>query len=524
MESVQSPTIAKESLLVTVWALCGASVAFFIARLAIRKRFTARLWLDDWLSGFAVGFLFAESLLITIMANSMYDTLRISSEPSTAVQNPEPLAKRADFPPTVESYMKLQFAQMICFWTCIWLVKASFLTLSYRLLPTHLRPYTILWFTIAGFCALFYVLSVISYPIACSSFSPRKSFSTVLSWCFEADFLLAFCSGNHSVTLSHVSLRFSTALDIITDIFIIALPISLVFRVQLPPRTKVTLVAIFALEGLMILFASLRLAFSDTQESKWPEVTALSLWSVVESGIAVIVVNVIEFKLLFSINHLGNTISSAYPAVEKERTSTLPPTLPTSVMSPPGMASPPPAATFAEPVARQSMPAFRPSGIVVPYTPDPGPVRYSPPRFSDASNPRLRTHFAATSPSTDRTPSRRWSDPISHNGMEEILISRDLDDLHAEIVAREEMLATEPGIYQDAMTMTDDNATRTYQPTEDVIADDATANDLVIQGSLVTQVNEDDESDMGLEGYDLGGLSYYIPETPEAHRTSFYNI
>src|SRR4051794_21119138 len=103
MESVQSPTIAKESLLVTVWALTGAAVSFYIARLAIRKKFTARLWLDDWFSGFALGFLFAESLLITLMANSMYETLQFSSSSSSSTTQLKPessiLSKRQDFPP-----------------------------------------------------------------------------------------------------------------------------------------------------------------------------------------------------------------------------------------------------------------------------------------------------------------------------------------------------------------------------------------------------------------------------------------
>jgi hypothetical protein len=320
----------------------------------------------------------------------------------------------------------------------------------------------------------------------------------------------------------------------------------------------------------MIIFSILRLVYSDTHESMWPEVSALSLWSAIESSIAVIIVNIIEFKLLFSIN-LGNGASTTYPPLNKERSSTLPPTLRTSVMSPALMSPPPPAATSAEPAAQQPVTAQRNTAVAVPYTPDPGPTRYSPPVFSDASNPGLHTHFAPST-SGDRTPSRRWSDPSSHDGMEEIIISHDLDDLHAEIVAREEMLAMEPSIYRDAMTMTDDGIPRTHHLDDETIAENATADDLVIQGrdnpqgshhelasdqrsndsiiqgindliiqgniaasipgtsNLIMQANaelsnaEQDDADAGLEGYDLGGLSYYIPTTPEAHRTSFYNV
>lgn len=173
MDSTQAPSVSKDSILVVTWTLCGAAVALFIARLAIRKKFTARLWLDDWFAGAALGFLFAESLLTTLMANSMYETLRITQDTTNSTQIPDSTGDGEALPAFVESYMKMQFAQMICFWTCIWLVKASFLTLSYRLLPKHLRSYTVSWSILAGFTTLFFVLSIITYPIACNSLAPR---------------------------------------------------------------------------------------------------------------------------------------------------------------------------------------------------------------------------------------------------------------------------------------------------------------------------------------------------------------
>lgn len=98
------------------------------------------------------------------------------------------------------------------------------------------------------------------------------------------------------------------------------------------------------------------------------------------------------------------------------------------------------------------------------------------------------------------------------------MISHDLDNLHAEILARDDLPAMNPssrnevsaGAYESPQSVQGDRITT---------AGDATENELVIQGE-----REDDDPDAGLEGYDLGGLSYYLPETPEAHRTSFYNL
>lgn len=98
---------------------------------------------------------------------------------------------------------------------------------------------------------------------------------------------------------SLVSLRFSTAVDLITDALIIALPLYLALRVQLPLIEKLALAGIFSLGGVIMLFAIIRIAVTD-QHNSHPETSWLNLWSQIEASVAVIISSLAPFKALFA--------------------------------------------------------------------------------------------------------------------------------------------------------------------------------------------------------------------------------
>jgi hypothetical protein len=88
-------------------------------------------------------------------------------------------------------------------------------------------------------------------------------------------------------------------MDIITDLMIMALPISLAWKVKLPWTSRIALLSVFSLGLLIIVFAVLRIIFTNTHDTR-PELTWLALWSVIESSVACIVCNLAPFKILFS--------------------------------------------------------------------------------------------------------------------------------------------------------------------------------------------------------------------------------
>jgi hypothetical protein len=122
--------------------------------------------------------------------------------------------------------------------------------------------------------------------------------------------------------LSLISLRVSTAVDIITDmcsqfnhqhtIFsssvradpttVIALPISIVARVKVSPKQKFGLLAVMSLGVFIVGVAIARVIVTDTQGFH-PEIYWLALWSVVESSVAVLVCCLASFKVMTKVQH-----------------------------------------------------------------------------------------------------------------------------------------------------------------------------------------------------------------------------
>jgi hypothetical protein len=87
-------------------------------------------------------------------------------------------------------------------------------------------------------------------------------------------------------------------MDMLTDILIIVLPMSLAVRVRLPGRTKLALVGIFALGGFIVLFSAIRIIVTNSTHKR-PELSWLNLWSAIEASVACVVCNLAPFKVLF---------------------------------------------------------------------------------------------------------------------------------------------------------------------------------------------------------------------------------
>ncbi|KFZ01867.1 hypothetical protein V500_00583, partial [Pseudogymnoascus sp. VKM F-4518 (FW-2643)] len=109
-------------------------------------------------------------------------------------------AASAKFISDTNLYIRMQFAITLVFWSCLWTVKASFLTLFYplgnglKLDPTHCP---------APNSPLGYIFCVISYPLSCTEFTVGT---------------IGGCTTDRNIQLSILSLKGSTALDVISDV------------------------------------------------------------------------------------------------------------------------------------------------------------------------------------------------------------------------------------------------------------------------------------------------------------------
>jgi len=80
-------------------------------------------------------------------------------------------APTLDFIDKATLFLKLEFAIILLFWTCIWAVKAAFLTL-YRGLFTNVHGWQrSAWWAVAALCVLSYIGNWVLQFLACTPLS-----------------------------------------------------------------------------------------------------------------------------------------------------------------------------------------------------------------------------------------------------------------------------------------------------------------------------------------------------------------
>jgi hypothetical protein len=104
---------------------------------------------------------------------------------------------------TVENYLRFEFATSILFWTVLWCVKASFLALYFKLFR-ELPMYRRVWYTLAAFTLCAYVGCWITLATSCH---PITNF-----------FKFEQCNSEKDIWASRMSIYYSTAIDIFTDL------------------------------------------------------------------------------------------------------------------------------------------------------------------------------------------------------------------------------------------------------------------------------------------------------------------
>lgn len=255
----------------------------------MRLTVSRRLYVDDGWAFTGIVLLLGLSICLTIAIPSMYELLNVIS----GVKKPGPT-----FYSDASYYLKAQFAQTILFWSCLWAVKGCFLAFFCRL-TKGLKYCTWAWYATAVITFLTYVASVITYPISCSSFILGGLVASSIRIVRLLTILIGQCDSELHVYRILVSLRFSVAVDLITDAMIIALPLYLALRVQLPLADKLALAGIFSLGGVIMMFAIIRIAVTN-QHNTHPETSWLNLWSQIEASVAVIISSLAPFKALFA--------------------------------------------------------------------------------------------------------------------------------------------------------------------------------------------------------------------------------
>lgn len=183
-----------------------------------------------------------------------------------------------------EYLVKIFFPNTLLLWTTLWLVKFALLLQCRRLvdrLPTHIR----IWKCIVGFAALVYVGCVISEFTSCRSLH---------DW-----FTFGMCQTERDARASVISLFYSFAVDIVTDLMIMLFPLPTLWKLKMSPLRKYSIMAIFGVGTICIVTSIVRVAqIRSKSGSKQPSPSWLELWAMVEAAVAVVVACLPSFGLL----------------------------------------------------------------------------------------------------------------------------------------------------------------------------------------------------------------------------------
>ena len=153
--------IAKDlpegGLIAIAWVGVALAGCFVVARTIIRIYTLSRLQVDDYWIYFAWTVLFVNALLTTLQAPHTY---YIARGTAGLVPMDEKLIYHGN------KYVRYEFTSIALFWTILWGVKASFLSLFWKLFG-GLRGYRRWWWAVVVFTFLTYVGCWIASALNC---------------------------------------------------------------------------------------------------------------------------------------------------------------------------------------------------------------------------------------------------------------------------------------------------------------------------------------------------------------------
>ncbi|KAH8808634.1 hypothetical protein F5884DRAFT_378380 [Xylogone sp. PMI_703] len=274
-----------------VWTLWVLGLLTTIARIALRLKIQGfRFRAEDYLAISAQAFLTGLAAVITCSAPVFMITrayeLAVVRDPST----PLPLPLDVYTARTITA-LKLMFAQMLLFWSALWAGKFSLLVF-FRRMVIGIPKYMFVWWAVFTLVLLAYLASMLSNFLTCVPLTKYWSATG--------------CSDPKNIERSDKSIKFATSVDIVADFLIMLLPLRLVLTMKISLKQKLGLCVLFSLGIIVIVFAFIRL-FNVTQataESETNPTTVadgpilLSLWSMIEAAVAVVVANLPAFRTL----------------------------------------------------------------------------------------------------------------------------------------------------------------------------------------------------------------------------------
>ncbi|KUJ07657.1 uncharacterized protein LY89DRAFT_631275 [Mollisia scopiformis] len=253
------------------WFMWGTGLLLTTLRFAVRYHYFRDFFWDDFFQVIGMLSLTALAVVTQLQRDKIY-ALKAAAPPDG---DPAERTYKHVITDATRDQAKLQFASIFLFWICLWAIKGSLL-MFYRRLFYNLPKYMKWWWAAAVACIATFIACVLTNFLECLPMSHR----------FELD-LQGSCPTDNGIRF----VATTTTLDILTDIFLMALPIKLLIGLRISMKQKIGVGVMFTLSILIVIFSAIRVSEIYTSLSQLdPNLNvSLALWSILEAAVAVVV-------------------------------------------------------------------------------------------------------------------------------------------------------------------------------------------------------------------------------------------
>jgi len=281
---------------VSLFTFLGIAIAAGAARTGLRVWRFRRIDADDIFLLLSVMFLAGGVVVAWDARDLSYLQMSLSLELVESAP--------ADFGMRMAMLQLLNDIGGILTWLSIFSVKLSFL-FFFKKLVTRVQYLDKYWWVAFGAVLVGTAANVAMGFIICPHFGPDA---------------VQICTIAGQTQREGIYLDVSTAIDIVTDLMIIAVPVALLWRVKIDLRRKLALGTVCSLSAVMIVLAIIRVALAPVRspvQTDNPPVTD-SLWLFVfqniEASVAVVMVSITAFRSM-----LGQKNQSRKDSADSER-------------------------------------------------------------------------------------------------------------------------------------------------------------------------------------------------------------
>ncbi|KAF7876780.1 hypothetical protein EAF04_001863 [Stromatinia cepivora] len=270
-----SGRIDKQAFLISTGVLLAVGLVSAICRFYVRFRIQKDFGLDD-------GFLLIGICCIVIALIMQYS---INMEPmylaEALTHNPETAVMPPDFLQQVFEFQKWITVILMLTWTSIMAVKFSFLFL-FRKLIDRIRPLKIYWWIVTIITTGILGFGISVYYLACPYYFSLKALQ---------------CLSETGSNRTKIYASTEMALDILSDVMILTIPICLIWQVKIKWTQKIMLAMSLCLTIILTIVAIIRvygLQFHGKVDQIWE-----IYWLIIGAEVGVILTSATAFRTFF---------------------------------------------------------------------------------------------------------------------------------------------------------------------------------------------------------------------------------